>query len=401
VSPPTAPTHPPPNIARIAWEARAEELADWALLWVNRTDIWGGYYRSDGDKTVNRTTRPAVADRGKVQLGVGDLVKHFHGKRTEELVGLHTTSPENTSLWGAVELDRHSDADPPPVLLRVAALILYNRLEALGLHPLLYTSDGRGGLHLRTLSSRPVPTPLLFNWLQSLTADFAALGLTTRPETFPKQPMVTADAPCGNWLRLPGRHHSRDYWSTVWDGHGWLSGAAAVEQLLTYRGDDLALIPELGGDNPAKQATSRREWTAEDWAWLESVWNAPPTKDEAVRRAIGYLRRCDPAISGQKGHNRSFGVVRAVVWGFDLGAELGFHVLKMYYNPHCRPPWSDKELAHKCKDADTKPFRKPRGYLLLENPRDRIPKPGRPQVLRGPKPGHVILRCSVEVKTNE
>ena len=38
--------------------------------------------------------------------------------------------------------------------------------------------------------------------------------------------------------------------------------------------------------------------------------------------------------------------------------------------PHlsmCVPEWSEKELRHKCVDADTKPFDKPRGWLLAES----------------------------------
>jgi hypothetical protein len=372
-----------PPSDRTAWAARAVELADWALLWVNRTDVWGGYYRTDGGKTVNRTTRPKVSERGKVLLGEKHLRRHFRGERTEELVGLHSTGLENTSRWGAVEYDRHSDADPPPEVIQAAALILYARLEALGLHPLLYSSDGMGGLHLRTLFTRAVPTPLLYAWLQGLVNDYASLGLFARPETFPKQPQVTQEAPCGNWLRLPGRHHTRPHWSRVWDGRSWLSGAAAVAQLLTYRGDAPARIPELCGDNPAKLAGHSREWTDADWAWLESVWNRPPTKQDVINRAVGYLKRCPPAVSGQYGHDQSYRVIRAIVWGFDLGAELGFQILKEHYNPKCVPPWSDKDLMYKCRHADVKPYRKPRGYLLLEDQlRNPLGSPFRQGILR-------------------
>src|SRR5262249_54856422 len=34
--------------------------------------------------------------------------------------------------------------------------------------------------------------------------------------------------------------------------------------------------------------------------------------------------------------------------------------------PRCEPPWSERELRHKCHDADTLPFDKPRGWLLRE-----------------------------------
>jgi hypothetical protein len=84
-------------------------------------------------------------------------------------------------------------------------------------------------------------------------------------------------------------------------------------------------------------------------------------------RAIAYLEKCPPAISGQGGHDQTFDVVRAVVYGFNLGAEVGFELLWRHYNTRCLPPWSESELRHKCHDADTKPFDKPRGYLLDED----------------------------------
>lgn len=86
-------------------------------------------------------------------------------------------------------------------------------------------------------------------------------------------------------------------------------------------------------------------------------------------RAIAYLRRCPPAISGQGGHPTTFTVARAIVYGFDLGPEIGFRFLWTDYNPSCKPPWSERELRHKCKEADEKPFSKPRGYLLNQERR--------------------------------
>jgi putative DNA primase/helicase len=59
---------------------------------------------------------------------------------------------------------------------------------------------------------------------------------------------------------------------------------------------------------------------------------------------------------------------RAVAWGFDLGAEAGLRLLWQHYNPRCQPPWSEKELRHKCEEADTVPFGKSRGWLLEGRP---------------------------------
>jgi putative DNA primase/helicase len=95
------------------------------------------------------------------------------------------------------------------------------------------------------------------------------------------------------------------------------------------------------------------------------------SRPDAWERARLYVAECPPAISGQGGHDRTLTVARAVVWGFDLGAEAGYDLLQSEYNPRCVPPWSDAELRHKCQEADTVPFGKPRGYLLNE---DRNPE---------------------------
>lgn len=90
-------------------------------------------------------------------------------------------------------------------------------------------------------------------------------------------------------------------------------------------------------------------------------------------RAVAYLTKCSPAISGKGGHNQTFEVARAIAYGFDLGSVAAFDLLQQHYNPRCVPPWTDAELKHKCDEADTKPFDKPRGHLLRE---DEHPGPG-------------------------
>jgi hypothetical protein len=98
----------------------------------------------------------------------------------------------------------------------------------------------------------------------------------------------------------------------------------------------------------------------------------PDVGQDAQARAVAYLAKCPPAISGQGGHNQAFEVARAIVYGFDLGREAGYDLLAQHYNPRCEPPWSEAELRHKCEDADAKPFDKPRGYLLQG---DQQPEP--------------------------
>jgi hypothetical protein len=81
-------------------------------------------------------------------------------------------------------------------------------------------------------------------------------------------------------------------------------------------------------------------------------------------RAVGYLAKIPGAVSGQRGHARTFCAARVLVYGFDLGAERGFRLLKDFYNPRCEPEWSDRELWHKVEDADRLAYHEPRGWLL-------------------------------------
>jgi hypothetical protein len=81
-------------------------------------------------------------------------------------------------------------------------------------------------------------------------------------------------------------------------------------------------------------------------------------------RAIAYLAALPPAISGHGGHDQTLAAARVVVYGFNVGPEVGFQLLWQHYNPRCDPPWSEKELRYKCEEADTVPFGKERGWLL-------------------------------------
>jgi hypothetical protein len=225
-----------------AWAAHASLLSDWAFRrLVNRTDIWGGYWREENGRT-RPTTRPHPRDRGKYSLTKDILANHFAADETRSIAGLHTTSTENTSRWGAVEIDWHGESSFPAKVNLAAALHWHDVLCRLGFQPLFTDSNGKGGYHLLTLFSEHVPTSGVFAFLKWLVRDHADHGLTLPPETFPKQPSIKPGG-CGNWLRLPGRHHTREHWSRVWDGSRWLDGAAAIDLILSRTGDPPTLIP--------------------------------------------------------------------------------------------------------------------------------------------------------------
>lgn len=261
-----ATNHRPPRPGD-SYRQRAKELAAWAWdRYVIRDDVWGGYIppdqrtrklrRPDGTEYLlgSTCTRPAKSKRGVVRFTPAVLECHFRGLRPEHVAGVHTTSLENLSRFGTVELDVHlAKGDDPtsvtndPKATLAAAESWYKILSARGWHPLLWDSNGAGGYHLDLLLAEPVATPRLFWYLRELVADFSRYGLSARPETFPKQPRLNPKPDgrglYGNWARLIGRHHTRDHWATVYDGSDWLTGAAAVELVLGIRGDRPDLIP--------------------------------------------------------------------------------------------------------------------------------------------------------------
>jgi hypothetical protein len=280
-----------------AWHDRAEELAAWALAnMVNRLDAWGGYYQTWADEhgwTTQQMTCPRKADRGRVLLTEDVLVRHFRAASTRDVIGLHTTSPEDTCRWGAVDIDQHGDGGNDPAANLAAALAWYERLRGLGFAPLLTDSNGAGGFHLRTLFSEPSPAPVVYAFQRWLVSDHAKHGLSAAPETFPKQARLST--PYGNWLRLPGRHHTRSHWCGVWDGATWLEGAEAVAYILALTASPPSLIPQEVEAPPAVAVTVRF---------------VPTWRPRAVRRAgrlearvRGFIRRCCPNLAAGQGRD--------------------------------------------------------------------------------------------------
>lgn len=139
------------------------------------------------------------------------------------------------------------------------------------------------------------------------------------------------------------------------------------------------------------------EWLL-DWATRDEVRAVPPpvttpapsprpaayepaegSRWSVADRAQAYLDKCPAAVSGSLGHDALFAAARAVVYGFDLGPDVGYQLLQAHYNRRCLPPWPDRDLLRKCREADVQPFSKPRGYLLNEDrefARDTFPRLG-------------------------
>ncbi len=99
--------------------------------------------------------------------------------------------------------------------------------------------------------------------------------------------------------------------------------------------------------------------------WIQTVTNGPTVED----RAIAYLGTCEPAIQGERGSDKTFGVACRLGPGFDLQPDVTFRLLRDHYSPRCVPPWPDDQLRHKVEDAYANEQR--RGWLLTQNTQSR------------------------------
>ncbi len=214
-----------------AWIKNAKRLADWTWTnLVNRTDVWGAYTALNDREKLKTWTAPAVKVRGRIRLTPAKVESHYLATAPEHVIGLHTTAMDNTCRWIVLEIDKHDDkADAAKN--EAAAVWYYNLIKTRGLNVLLTDSNGDGGFHLRVVFSSPMPSAAAYYYLRELTEMYVVAGLPVRPEQFPKQSSLAEDQK-GNWVRLPGRHHTREQWARVWSGNGWLEGEQAVEHLL-------------------------------------------------------------------------------------------------------------------------------------------------------------------------
>jgi hypothetical protein len=112
-------------------------------------------------------------------------------------------------------------------------------------------------------------------------------------------------------------------------------------------------------------------------AWLlERHWPTTTTPTQPTvtyhaqtpieERARLYLERCEPAVSGCGGHNRTFHVAGQLVHGFALSEDAAFQLLQAW-NARCEPPWSETDLRRKVGEAAKAPCDKPRGWLRDAN----------------------------------
>jgi AAA domain/Primase C terminal 2 (PriCT-2) len=254
------------------WANAAPELAAWtAEKLVNRVDVYGRY------KSLGKRKNPKDNALTARDLTLEVIERHYRGQDHGDIIGLHSTaanegeSPEFSCRSGALDIDRHSEEDDPVANGR-AALAWYDVLVTLGFRPLLTDSNGWGGYQLRAIFDAPTPADEVHRFMKWLCSDHLLRGLETEPETYPKQPHLGKGKGCGNWLRLPGRHHTREHYSRVWNGRVWLKGVDAIGFILSLPGDSASKIP-----------ASDQIWDGKDW--VKSPWE--PMKASGDGQEVG------------------------------------------------------------------------------------------------------------------
>jgi hypothetical protein len=218
----------------------------------------------------------------------------------------------------------------------------FGRIEAAGLPmPTAIVSSG-GGVHAWWRLTEPV-------------TDLAAW--TARQKGLAR--LLGGDSKCSDparVMRLPGFVNTKPKYADRMP----VCSVEAIDAALVYQLSDIAtaIPPEPAIEPPLPRAVGRGETSSPDVA----------------RRAEAYIDTMQGAVSGQGGHDKTYAVAVALVHGFGLELEVAYDIMARRYNPRCDPPWSEKELWHKLRDAANKPHDRPYGWLR-DAPRDGATAP--------------------------
>lgn len=232
------------------WRAAADELSQFVMAHlVNRSDVWGVYIppRSRNTPSDKARTAPARDDRGFRLLTTDEIREHF---RADAVIGLHAQSDAGddgqTSRFCGFDIDAHgeSSGEAASANLKVAMKLL-DTLQGMGAHPLLEYSCNRGGFHIWVRFSMPLPTRDVHAWAKLVLAQ-----ADVHAEVFPKQ----GSSGIGNWLRLPGPHHTLSYFSRFGADQ---NAAGAVASFLSWEATSPHVVPVAPSRSQTTQVQQR------------------------------------------------------------------------------------------------------------------------------------------------
>jgi hypothetical protein len=223
------------------WASHSEALAEWAMeRLVNRRDVWSQYTLRDGQIRVVMLPIKERRAAGTDMVTLNKLQRHFAGKSPAHLIGLHSISDHSTCKWFAIDVDLHDESVPNAGEIAAAnfdACIEWaGQLRATGMDPLLLDSNGVGGYHIWVFLDKEYPLADVYDFADEIRSTWNVMGLPRKPEIFPpKREVAPDDLPYT--LRTPGRHHTRHFYTRVWnfeaiDEIEWLEGSDAIEAIL-------------------------------------------------------------------------------------------------------------------------------------------------------------------------
>jgi|GEM_PF-1663285 len=299
-----------------------ELAADWIMdRMVNRVDACGAYYRSGG-KVMLTTCKKS--DDNWIDLPER-IVRHLAAKTCDDLLGLHSTSTDQTSKWLAFDIDAHDhhvDRDAN----RQDAMGLFDAVGRRGFTPHLFDSNGDGGYHLFVYFDEPAPTHRVYELGRILAMPFDNVR-----EWFPKQPSIKPHG-YGNWIRLPGRHHKREYQTKYFNGEGWAQ--SVWDYLLTIEPDSTDNLPDGEAVKIPKKDNGHS-------------MHGEATASE-IAAVIERLKSIAPATEGNGGDDHTIKVCNFVL---DYGLSNDQAMIAMAdWDRRCNPPWGD-ELRTKLENA--------------------------------------------------
>jgi hypothetical protein len=246
------------------WQRYADALAGWAMeRLVNRRDVWSQYTLKNGEVGVVMLPIKERRKTGTDMVTMNKLRRHFAGKAVSHLIGLHSISDHSTAKWFAIDIDMHDEtvinADEIARANWAASQEWCRRLRTAGFDPILMDSNGVGGYHIWTLLNKEYPLADVFDYADSIRSDWESFGLPRKPEIFPpKREVENDDLPYG--LRLPGRHHTRQHYTRVWNfdslgDNEWLEGGEAIEAMLNA---DPAPLPKTKRKRAKEEAAAAK-----------------------------------------------------------------------------------------------------------------------------------------------
>lgn len=318
-----------------AWQVNHQVLADWSWERMSvKRDRYGRY-------SSNGSARWSMGE-----LSLESLQQHFNGTET---IGLGITSLDDECLLVVWDLDNHVSEKSTNANFEYA-IVMRDRLRDMGLQSLIEDSDGKGGIHLWVLFKHPVPASQAYSFAKAVASDFREHGLE-KIECFPKSPSVqNTKKRCGNYIRLPGKHHKREHWSRFWGDDNWLSIGDSVQLLLEHRGNDPALVPAAASVTPQKTKCKK---LIKPGGLIDGEAN--------IEMARQHAAETPGAVAGEHGHDATFRLACELVKGFMLTEAQALEIISEW-NEKCTPRWSEDELQHKIDDAARSGGRV--GYLM-------------------------------------